>query len=193
MASSSNDRMLDQLAQGLEATSKLTEALLHELKESERDFAVLRTELNILHDNVKSLSRIVREGDGDASLLTKIALMDQRVNNVMKWVETHPETHKRLNAEIIKNTNDIKEIQNTLTSVEQAVNKLKSNAEQEYRSKMDSINKQQELQTELEHIKKKSVQAIREEKTKQIIKVVGAVAIAILTFIAGFLVKNYIP
>lgn len=100
--------MLQQLISGLEATHNLANSLLAEIRESESDFAVFKTELGTLHDNVKSLSRIVREGNGDMSLLTKIALIEQKIEGIDSWIERHKtftyEQLQKLNDEVEKIT-----------------------------------------------------------------------------------------
>lgn len=75
---------LEQFIKDLEFTSRQVEDLLREVRGSELDFVSFKTELRILCDNVKELSTIIRDGDGDGSLLTKFALLKQRVDTLEK-------------------------------------------------------------------------------------------------------------
>jgi hypothetical protein len=78
----SQDILLARLAEGLDSTAKLTQALLSDLRDSETDFAAFKAELNILKENVKSLSQLIREGDGTSSLLTRVAIIEHRLDNL---------------------------------------------------------------------------------------------------------------
>lgn len=99
--------MLQQLISGLEATHNLANSLLAEIRESESDFAVFKTELKTMHESVKSLSRIVREGNGDMSLLTKIALIEQQIKSIESWIDKHKSATR---AQLQKLNKEVEEI-----------------------------------------------------------------------------------
>lgn len=91
------DILLARLAEGLDSTAKMTQALLADLRDSETDFAAFKTELNILKDNVRSLSQLIREGDGTSSLLTRVAVIEHRLDNIEHFI-SDLEDQKRENA-----------------------------------------------------------------------------------------------
>ena len=91
--SKSDAHTIDEFFRELEATSEQVEKLLNEVRDSEVDFAAIKTELRILCENVKDLSSILRDGDGKVSLLTKIALIEHKLAEVEKSVE---KDHKKI-------------------------------------------------------------------------------------------------
>lgn len=116
-----SDLLLAHLAESLESTSKLTQALLSDLRESEADFAVVKTELRILQENVKSLSQIINEGtDGAAvSILTRAALVEEKLDNINKWIDNHVDVHQRTKKDLYDIRNLIHELDMRLVKVEQ--------------------------------------------------------------------------
>lgn len=173
MVSSSSDKeTLEKLASGLEYTSKLAQSLLHEIKESEKDFAVVKTELSIIHETVKSLSKIVREGNGEMSLLTKAALLSDKIQQLQKDFDIADTKHDSIDKRLILLERDFSE--------------LKEIDDNEKRAKMDSINKEIELAHETSISKTK----VSEEREKTLIKVVSAAVIAVITFLVTYF-TNY--
>jgi len=90
----SQDILLARLAEGLDSTAKLTQALLSDLRDSETDFAAFKTELNILKENVKGLSTLIREGDGTSSLLTRVAIIEHRLDNIEELIRENEDQKK---------------------------------------------------------------------------------------------------
>lgn len=88
--------LLDQFIRDLENTSEALEKLLDLVQESEVDLAAHKTELRILCEEVKRLSSIVR-GEGGVSLVTRMALLEQRMAELEKdWQEKkHHEKEER--------------------------------------------------------------------------------------------------
>ncbi len=85
--SSFDQALLDQFIRDLESTSEVLEKLLDQIQESEVDLAAHKTELRILCEEVKRLSTIVR-GEGGISLVTRMALIEQRMIELEKdWQE----------------------------------------------------------------------------------------------------------
>lgn len=125
-----NEILLARLAEGLDSTAQLTQALLSDLKESEDDFAVMKTELNILKENVQGLSDLVRDG-GTTSLLTKIALVEQSISNIKKWVDNHVDVHQRLKTELSDIKEQILNIETRLSFVELTIKEIEKNQEKE--------------------------------------------------------------
>lgn len=75
--------LLDQFIRELENTSEAIEKLLNTVQDSEVDLAAHKTELRILCEEVKRLSAIVR-GDGGISLITRVAILEQRIQELEK-------------------------------------------------------------------------------------------------------------
>jgi|SRR5690606_13072033 len=132
-----NEILLARLAEGLDSTAQLTQALLSDLRESEGDFVAMKTELSILKENVQSLSNLVKDG-GTSSLLTKIALVEQNIANIKQWVDNHFDVHQRLKTDASEIRKQILDIENRLSFVELTVKEIKKN--QEYEMKKSKTN-----------------------------------------------------
>lgn len=169
-----NDLMFEKLAEGLDSTSKLTTALLTEIRESEADFAAIKTELAILRENVKGLSSIIREGDGATSLITKIALIEQKLDTIDKWLDNHVDVHQRAKAEVTTLKGHVEELNVRLTALEKEFREIVDKLEREEAEERVSIVRAQELEFE----QNKSSVKVREERQKAIIKFLVALILA---------------
>jgi chromosome segregation ATPase len=186
-----NDVIFERLAEGLDSTSKLTHALLTEIRESEADFSAIKTEMAILKENVKSLSVIVREGNGAASLLTQIALLEQKVENIDKWIESHMAVHQRSKDSL----EDVKErmagLTTRLSNLEKEVHELVEYIEEGRRSEIEDMRIDLQQKKDLEHQKEKSAEKVKEERQAAIIKFLVALIIAIITFSVAWSTKEF--
>lgn len=75
---------LDEFIRDIENISDQVSDLLKEVREGEIDFAAIKTELKILCNDVKNLSSIIRDGNNGQSLLTRVALLEQQLENIEK-------------------------------------------------------------------------------------------------------------
>jgi chromosome segregation ATPase len=183
-----NELMFEKLAEGLDSTSQLTHALLTEIRESEADFAAIKTELAILRENVKGLSSIVREGNGATSLLTKIALIEQKLDSIDKWVDNHADSHRALKLEIGTIKEEIDDLQKSAESADKALDRIWNKIEESEKEQRDSIHRE----VELEHLHKKSAAKIKEERQRAAAKIIAAIVIAVITFLATWFAKDMI-
>ena len=165
-----------------EPASSLTQTLLNELKESQTEFIAIRFELDFLSENVKSLSKILRDGNGDSSVLTRIALLNQKIDDLVKWKETHHQTHISMIADYQVLHNEIEELEKGMLLIEKDVRILNQKAFQGEQTALTSLQKEAEISQETKLSKAK----IAEERQKAIIKVVSAIILTILTFLAGW-------
>jgi len=166
--------LLQKLTEGFENNNKLTQTLIEEIVESEADFASVKTELHILRDNVKSLSEIIREGSGAASIITKIALLEQRLSVIDKWVEKQEEKEK-------ENTEFKSVIDVGLVTIKTHLEEIKKHLE-EIGERHDQEDKENQ---ELVFEKKKTKISTTAERHNAIMKIVTAVAIAVVGLISG--------
>jgi hypothetical protein len=84
MPTSQNDTLSEDLAKSLEAATALMQDLLGDIKDNATSLAILQAKLESLHDNVESLSHIVRDGNGKGSMVTRLALIEKSVEDVEK-------------------------------------------------------------------------------------------------------------
>jgi hypothetical protein len=78
---------MEEFIKELEATAVQVQQLLDDIHNSKIDFAEIKTELRFLVDNVKELSKIIRDGDGAGSILTRLALLEKSVEEVKQYID----------------------------------------------------------------------------------------------------------
>ena len=188
--SKAEEVMLEKLAEGINSTSKLTHALLEEIKGSEADFAVIKTELSILRENVKSLSEIVREGNGATSLITKISLIDQKIQDLYKWIDNHEDSHYRIKNEISDLKKQLNDLVHDNSKITDNINDIKQRMDES--EEFDRKSMHQAI--EWNQIRQKSDLSVREEKDKAKIKVISGIIITVITAtlgLVGWYLKEY--
>jgi len=90
-----NQQLIQQLASGLQSTSALIQGLLREIRENSLTLASFEGELSGLQRIVTSLNRVLQEGDGKASILTRVALLENQVAEIAKDLATFLEDRKK--------------------------------------------------------------------------------------------------
>ncbi len=183
MQSNNNNEVLNRLTNSLEN-------LLGQIKESQTEFAAIRTELAVLHDNVKVLSRIVLDGDGNVSVITKVALLDQKINDVLKWQDSHDnweqETHQRLADSITELRVEVEEIQLQVLKAESRIELHDKQLQRDEQAEQAAIDKK----LEIAHAERLNNMKLQAERQKLILKIVGVVVAMLLTFLAGYLTNK---
>jgi predicted RNA-binding protein with EMAP domain len=79
--------LMKEFIKELEATAEQVQQLLDDIHNSKIDFAEIKTELRFLVENVKELSKIIRDGNGAGSILTRLALLEISVGEIKHYVE----------------------------------------------------------------------------------------------------------
>lgn len=179
--------LLARLADDLDSTAKMTQELLSDLREGEVDFAVMKTELNILKDNVQKLSSLIKEGDGTISIITKVAIIEQDIKNINKWIDNHIDIHQNLNNEISDIITCTNEFEKRLIILEQSIKSIIQDIECSYREKMESINKELDIAHENTKVEKK----LKAEKISAAIKIISAILIVIVSMVSGYCTKSF--
>lgn len=103
-ASSAGERAIEEFIKDLEATSEQVQKLLETVRNSELDFAAIKTELRILCENVKDISSLLRDGDGKVSLVTRVVLLEQKIYNLERDIDrkdSHNKTAQQSLADIV--------------------------------------------------------------------------------------------
>jgi nitrogen regulatory protein PII-like uncharacterized protein len=90
--------LAEQFAKGLESTSKL----LHELQTDVHSGAVamkgVTTEVSALRDDVKSLSKILRDESSDRSLIGRLLSAEKNIESVKEWIDENKKMQKTAEA-----------------------------------------------------------------------------------------------
>jgi seryl-tRNA synthetase len=187
-----SDILLARLAQGLDSTAKMTEALLSDLRESETDFAAMKTELVILKENVKGLSELIKDG-GTSALITRAALIEQNIKNIKKWVDSHVSVHQNVKKDIVSIDNHIKSIESRMIALESMVNDIIHKEREKERAKRISIDREIDFEYEVkktnEKIKVEKEKAISERKSI-IFKIAAGILATAVGLGAGYVAKT---
>ena len=83
-----NSQLIQQLSAGIQSTSALIQGLLREIRENSLTLASFEGELSGLQRTVVSLNRVLQEGDGKESILTRVALLEKEVEAMAKGMAT---------------------------------------------------------------------------------------------------------
>lgn len=180
-----SDILLARLADGLDSTAKMTQALLSDLRESETDFAAMKAELNILKENVKGLAELVRDG-GTSSILTKVALIEQSIDSIKKWMDNHVDVHGRMKKDFADIRDQLTEIERRLGTVELTLQQIEREAKEKERERRASIDREVDFVFE----QKKNDDKIRAERQSAFVKIVATVLIGIFGLVSGYLANS---
>lgn len=145
--------MLEKLADGLDDLSKLSEVLLGAAKDTERDLGTFESEIKNLNEKVASLLKTVRDDNGN-SLITKVALLEIRVKDLEKWREKYDDKTDDTQRGINSVNTDIATV---IKDIEDLKNKYKG---------IDELKKEKEL------VKYKSSISVKENRQKELFKIV---------------------
>ena len=139
-------------------SDQILQNLLKELKTSQADSAKIKSELNSLHENVKGLSKVIRDGNGDMSILTKLALLDQKITTIEKWAEDEQDARVKIGDELKSLQNEFDDLKSKMLLMDKDVQEHNEILEQQQRVTMDSVNNELELehQEKLSKTKKRS-------------------------------------
>jgi methyl-accepting chemotaxis protein len=103
--------LITQIANGLSTTTELIQNLSTELKDNTIELATIKADLTNVTEDVKSLSRILKEGNGTAPVLSRIAILETKAQKI-----------EELNF-------SISELKNSTTLLTQAINEIKNNSQ----------------------------------------------------------------
>jgi regulator of replication initiation timing len=114
-----NDALVEELLKSIQSTTSLIQSLMSEIKGNEKALTTLEVKLESLTESAKILSKIVRDDNGTKSILTRVALLENDLNDLYanyKEFKAHVykklEINQKLNAKIIENIENKIEILN---------------------------------------------------------------------------------
>jgi phage shock protein A len=82
--------LIKQIASGLATTTDLIQSLSAEIRDNSIELATIKADLTNVTENTRSLSRILKEGNGTAPVLSRIAVLEitsKRVEETLDGVE----------------------------------------------------------------------------------------------------------
>lgn len=77
----------NDLSDSLKTATYLIQTLMKDLKENEVTTATINTRLESIEEVVHCLNKVVREGNGTQSVLTKIALIESELQDIQERFE----------------------------------------------------------------------------------------------------------
>jgi len=78
--------LINEFIKDLDRTAIKIDNLLNEIKESKISFASTKSELTYLINSVQDLSLIIRGGGSTKSILTRLALVENSIENIYKYI-----------------------------------------------------------------------------------------------------------
>lgn len=89
-----DQHIIEELINDLVEINNQIEKLLDTVRASEIDLATFKTELRILCETVKDISSILKDGDGGVSLMTRVALLEQKLKDFEKDLDKKAESER---------------------------------------------------------------------------------------------------
>lgn len=93
------DHLVDDLASSLKSTTELVQSLLGEIRDNATAMAILREKLETLRENVSILTKIIRDGNGSKSLITRMALVERYIEDFDEFLEEFKEEQEKIRKE----------------------------------------------------------------------------------------------
>ena len=97
----SKSNEVPELLKSIEALMTLMQGLLGDIKEHSTSLAIVKERLESLTGNVEALSHVVRDGNGQGSMVTRLALIEQSIENIEKGFDELKEHVREYTPEII--------------------------------------------------------------------------------------------
>ena len=139
---------------------------------------------------------MVRDG-GTSSILTRVALIEQNIENIKKWMDNHVDVHQRMKKDFSEVREHLLAIERRLASVEKTLHDIEEEAQEKEREQRDSIVREMDLAAErkkadeMVRAQTQSAQAkVRAERQSAIVKIIATVVIGVLGLIGGYLMKS---
>ena len=86
--------IVEGLTQSIQSTTTLVQGLMSELRDNSTALATLEAKLQALHENMQGIIKVVRDDNGNKSIVTRMALVekelkdiDERYNNLKDEIE----------------------------------------------------------------------------------------------------------
>src|SRR5271157_4277084 len=109
----SNQENTDSLLKSLQSVTALMQNLLSDIKENSASLAIVKTKVDSLKENVEVLSHVVRDGNGEGSMITRLALVEKSLEDIEEefheMKETNAATLREIKMHIEKERNGCKQ------------------------------------------------------------------------------------
>ena len=79
--------LAEQFAKGLESTSKLIQSLQEDFHASAIELTELKIEVRSMRANVETLSKILRDDNGERSMVARVLMLERNFEDIKKWTE----------------------------------------------------------------------------------------------------------
>lgn len=73
----SNEHLVKQIAIGLETTTRLIQSLSSDVRENTKNITTIQVEIKNLIEDVRGLSKILKDGNGVAPVLSRLAVLEE--------------------------------------------------------------------------------------------------------------------
>lgn len=100
MATAQEKALTAELAKSLESATTLMQDLLGDIRSNATSLAEFKIKLESLREMVDTLSKIVRDGNGKGSMITRLALVERSIEELDKYTEEIGDKVEKLEDEI---------------------------------------------------------------------------------------------
>ena len=87
MSRSTENAIFEQFIQSIHSTSSLIQHLSDQIKSNDVALESLRGELSSIKENLEVISGIVRDGNGNKPLISRIDILEGNLQNIQRWIE----------------------------------------------------------------------------------------------------------
>ena len=124
--------IVEGLTQSIQSTTTLVQSLMSELRDNSTALAALEAKLQALHENMQGIIKVVRDDNGNKSIVTRMALVEKDIKDI-------DERYSSLKQEIEKKFSEVKDILEKLHDEKLLEKKKAVNKEQFDRAKIINI------------------------------------------------------
>jgi len=116
--------IVEGLTQSIQSTTTLVQSLMSELRDNSTALATLEAKLQALHENMQGIIKVVRDDNGNKSIVTRMALVEKELKDI-------DERYSNLKDEIEKKFVEVKVILEKMSD-DKEVEKEKADKEKEF-------------------------------------------------------------
>jgi len=101
MDAKSNEELVAQLASAVELTTGMLKRMLSHHSVQREELETFREDFKRLRDRISRIVQVLHEGNGERPLLTRVAILEEKVEGIEKDIETMLEAKR--SAQVTKN------------------------------------------------------------------------------------------
>lgn len=123
-----NEVLVEELLRSIQSTTSLIQSLMTEIKGNEKALTTLEVKLESLTESAKILSKIVRDDNGSKSILTRVALLENDLNDLyVNYKEFKAHVYKKLEASQEVSTKIVESLESKIAKLDDSEEEKEKN------------------------------------------------------------------